>query len=415
MIIVIDAYSSGNLIAKELYERSVSLIHVRSSKYLPDSYIKTFDKSIFHECIEYNEDYEALLNYLESKDVKHVIAGKESGVPLAEKLGNDLKVMTNESRIEKCRRNKYLMIETIDLAGLRAAKHFRSSDLQEILRRIPECNGYPVVLKPEESGGSDGVAICNDEKSVEVAFKNILEARNKLGFLNHRVLVEEYLGGKEYLVNSVSYGGNHYITDYGFSNREVTTDDGIIYDSIDMLEPEGEIYEIIKDYYFKVLDALGIVNSASHGEVKVDDKGVVLIEVGARLPGINYPMLVELCVPYGPVQALADVYTNPERFIEKIQIDQYPRKMGRVVFLQSPVTGRLIEELNFEFLKDLRSFVSLTLEIHKGDAISETQDLFSCPGFVMLAHKDPDVLERDHQCIRKMEKVIYGKAVCKNF
>ena len=121
------------------------------------------------------------------------------------------------------------------------------------------------------------------------------------------------MGGKEYLINSISFGGNHYITDYGFSNREITSNNGIIYDSIDMLKPEGEIYNQISDYYFRVLDALGIINSASHGEIKVDDKGPVLIEVGARLPGINYPKLIESCVPYGPIQALADVYTNPQR------------------------------------------------------------------------------------------------------
>lgn len=412
-MVVIDAYSSGNLIAKELYNRKVSLIHIKSSKYLPESYIQSFDESIFQECIDYDEDYDALLNCLRNKDIQHVIAGKESGVPLAEKLGNDLNVMTNEPRVEKCRRNKYLMIETISQANLRAAKHFRSSDLQEILRRIPECNGYPIVLKPEESGGSDSVAICNDEQSVAIAFKNILNARNKLGFLNDTVLVEEYLGGKEYLINSVSYKGNHYITDYGFSNREVTSDNGIIYDSMDMLAPQGDIYKQIRDYYFKVLDALGITNSASHGELKVDDKGPILIEVGARLPGINYPKLVELCVPYGPIQALADIYTNPEKFIETIKIDRYPKRFGKVVFLQSTVAGRLIDDLDFSFLNDLGSFRTLALELHKGDIINETQDLFSCPGFVMLAHEVPSVLETDHQCIRKMEKEIYDKAVCK--
>ncbi|MCG6967898.1 MAG: ATP-grasp domain-containing protein, partial [Chromatiaceae bacterium] len=276
------------------------------------------------------------------------------------------------------------------------------------------CNGYPIVLKPEESGGSDGVTICNNEQSATIAFNNILNARNKLGFLNNAILVEEYLEGKEYLINSVSHKGIHYITDYGFSNREVTKDGGIIYDSIDMLEPKGEAYDQIRDYYFKVLDALGIINSASHGEIKVDDKGPVLIEVGARLPGIDYPKLIESCIPYGPIQALADTYTHPERFIEKIKVDQHPKRLSKVIFLQSSVSGRLIDDLDFSFLNDLESFASVTLELHKGDAIDETQDLFSCPGFVMLVHEDPSVLKRDHQCIRRMEKEIYDKAVCKN-
>lgn len=414
MMVVIDAYSSGNLIAKELYDRNVALIHIQSSKHLPESYIRTFDQSIFLECIEYDEDYPALLNHLINRNIEHIIAGKESGVPLAEKLGTDLKVMANEPRIEKCRRNKYLMIEAIRQAQLRAARHFRSSDLKEIIEKIPECNGYPIVIKPEESGGSDGVAVCHDEQSVVTAFKNILNARNKLGFLNHAVLVEEYLEGKEYLINTVSYKGNHYITDYGFSNRETATDNGIMYDSIDMLEPRGEVYEKIKDYYFKVLDALGIINSASHGEIKVDEKGPVLIEVGARLPGINYPKLVELCTDYGPIEALADIYTHPERFIEKTKVDQYPTKLSKVVFLQSTVTGTLTHDLDFRFLENLESYETLALEVHKGDPIKETQDLFSCPGFVMLVHEDPGVLKKDHRYIREMEKNIYDRAVCIN-
>ena len=85
-----------------------------------------------------------------------------------------------------------------------------------------------------------------------------------------------------------------------------------------------------------------------------------------------------------------------------------------MVFLQSTVTGLLTDALDFSFLEDLASFKTLTLELRKGDIINETKDLFNCPGFVMLVHEDPDVLERDHQCIRKMEKEIYEKAVCKD-
>lgn len=66
-------------------------------------------------------------------------------------------------------------------------------------------------MKPVQSAGTDDVFLCSNADEAEVAFTRILGKRNGLGLINEAVLAQEFLQGKEYVIDKVSKDGAHKV------------------------------------------------------------------------------------------------------------------------------------------------------------------------------------------------------------
>jgi len=408
VVCIIDAYSSGAFLAQHFSERGYELIHIQSSKYLPSFLLESFPIGIF--CKTWLNDclFEELVSQLRSQQPQAVIAGAETGVILAELLANRLGLATNLPELGAARRDKFEMIAAIRRVGLRGTRHLRTDSLKEAIEWIKE---FPVVLKPLNSAGSDGVKICYDLDLVARSFQSLLGRANQLGYYNSQVLLEEYLGGIEYMMNAVSCRGEHFITECALSNRIVLDDGAIIYDSLDMIDSERSDYRELQSYFCKVLDALGIQNGPSHGELKIDNRGPVLIEVGARLPGASVPLLSEQCMDYGPITATADAFLNPSQFVQRVRRSKGRHHFFKIVFFISKVSGTVRRTIDTSWIKNLKSYYDIVLDERPGVQIKPTCDLFTTPGYVKLIHENEEVLLRDHELIRMAEYEMFSKAI----
>ena len=83
------------------------------------------------------------------------------------------------------------------------------------------------------------------------------------------------------------------------------------------------------------------------------------------------------------------------------------RLVGWVVSLQVPPSLSAPEVVDgtpgFDTVRRLKSYVSLEENVHVGDHVQKTIDLFTVTGMAVLIHSDPQVLEADVSLIRKME------------
>ena len=85
-----------------------------------------------------------------------------------------------------------------------------TSQVERVLKGWPMTSGaFKAVVKPCEGAGSDGVTICNSKQDVRDAFLKLDGTRNVLGLTTYEVLVQEYLVGEEYVVDTVSRDGVH--------------------------------------------------------------------------------------------------------------------------------------------------------------------------------------------------------------
>ena len=124
---------------------------------------------------------------------------------LADRLSTRLGLRTNGEAGSLARRDKYLMGEKVRNAGVRAVKQEGCTSLKQLrtfCATLPQ-QPFKCVVKPGMSAGTDDVFLCSSLEDAEVAFERILGKRNGVGLINECALVQEFLVGKEYVIDKV--------------------------------------------------------------------------------------------------------------------------------------------------------------------------------------------------------------------
>jgi hypothetical protein len=76
----------------------------------------------------------------------------------------------------------------------------------------------------------------------------------------------------------------------------------------------------------------------------------------------------------------------------------------KAVYLSSPAAGELGNAVRFDTLDSLLpSFQRAVLPYREGSRVPHTIDLWTSLGYVVLAHTDISVLERDEALVREIE------------
>lgn len=230
----------------------------------------------------------------------------ESALPTVNYVARELSLPGNTLECEILMHDKFSMREQLKKCGILVPEYY----LIDTVKQLDSLQiKYPVIVKPVDSGGSRGVTLVRDANSLKDAFIRASEYSK-----SRRVLVEQYISGREFSIEYLSNRGEHYflaITD------KVTTGEPYFVE-LEHHQP-AEISEImytqIKNVTEKTLNALKIFSSASHTEVKLDEKGdLYIIEVGGRMGGDMITSdLVKLSTGYDMVKGALEIATSKFR------------------------------------------------------------------------------------------------------
>ena len=312
-VAVVDPFSTGAMVAHLLSARGIDVVAVYSASMeqlgnlqnlVPKGIVLNFVAVVAFE------DIAVMASKLVG--VAAVVPGTETGVELADKLSEYLNLRTNGTAQSEARRNKYVMGEAVRSAGIRAVKQLKSSVWSEIEAWIASWNPSPfkVIVKPLDSAGSDDVTLCFSLEEVKQAFGGIMGKVNGLGLVNRAVLVQEYLEGQEYVIDTVSRDGEHKVVAIWAYDRRAANGAQFVNFGQRLLTMSEEHCQAIVDYQLKVLNALGIKHGPTHGEVKWHQGEPVLIEVGARCHGGDglWVSVASEVYGYNQVQSTVDAY-----------------------------------------------------------------------------------------------------------
>lgn len=139
---------------------------------------------------------------------------------------------------------------------------------------------YPIIVKPTDRSGSRGIfKLENKENLKEAVMLSIEES------FENKALIEKFVEGQEYSVEYISYKGVHHFL--ALTQKFTTGAPHFI--ETGHLQPapvSNDILEKIQKVVVHALNTLGIENSASHSEIKIDSEGnVCIIEIGGRMGG----------------------------------------------------------------------------------------------------------------------------------
>jgi hypothetical protein len=399
--VVVDAYSTGASLPPRFAAAGLPVVHVQSSPRLPEFYVRAFRSGDFVENVVHEGDLEATAARLAAHDPAFVVVGAEPGVPLADALSERLGLPSNGSELSRARRDKNAMSEALRRAGLRAAEALKTGDPVEAVAWAAARGGDPVVVKPLDSAGTDGVSICKDSAAIEAAFAANLGRPNALHGANEELLVQELLQGTQLFVNSVSWDGVHHVSEVWRDNK-LRLGANFIYDYEELLPRHGEQQDRVVPYVETVLDALGIRFGPAHTEVMLTGTGPVLVESGARMHGSVPDGVVDRCTPSH--QALtAEAYLEPES-VARRAAQPYELAAGAYcVMLISQHEGLIVDDAGMREIEALPSFAGTINMLKPGNRLKRTVDLFSCPGFIYLIDPDRERLNADYDRIRELD------------
>jgi biotin carboxylase len=373
---------------------------------IPKKFQASFHGNDFTENIVFAGDLNDVLSRLRSINPSFVIPGSEPGVTLADQISDNLKTPSNGLAKSRARRNKFEMIKTLNANGLLTAEQIKSNSTRQILDWAKRLGTWPVVIKPLESSGTDHVFICNSESEIKSACESIIGTLNPIGLPNDEALAQSFLNGEEFIVNTVSWNGRHLVSDVRHVHKIMVEGKGRIYDYIELLRPDTKIVSILSDYVFKVLNALDIHYGPGHSEVIITEKGPALVEIGARMDGVNVfrntPSI--RCLEKTQLELVVEAYANPDAFAERIGKPYRFLLPTWEVALVSKKDGVLKSLPRIDDVKRLPTFWDMSIKAQTGSKIDRTVDMSTCPGHVHLAHKDEKAISKDYQAIREMEK-----------
>ncbi|WP_409180391.1 ATP-grasp domain-containing protein [Amycolatopsis sp. VS8301801F10] len=398
---IVDAYGIGRYLPAALRRHGVEPVHVRSE--FPDVHL-SYRPEDFEIDLQHDGDLTATAAKLRELGVGFVVAAMESGVLLADALSAELGTPGNGMTTPAARRNKHLMVQAVQRAGLAVADSFASPSADEVVAWAQTRGEWPVVLKPTTSAGMDNVHFCHTADDIRAGHASIMAASTRYGQKNDTALAQGYLDGDEYFVNTVSREGKHHIVEiWRYRKHQIDATRSMVSNEHPVAYDDPDAKQV-GEYALGVLDALEIRNGAAHTEIMQTANGPVLVESGARLGGAHLPDIVTRSIGTNQVDLLAKTIAAPEEVIEgklpTYQLLNHVRFMNLIV----PLDGVVPDDAGWNPVRALESFLELIVTQPAGKRIERTVDLATSPGNLYLTNADPDRLDADYQRVRELER-----------
>lgn len=190
--------------------------------------------------------------------------------------------------------DKFRMRQTLRAAGVDDTRSCLLPQVDaERIRAFAAENGYPVVLKPVDGGGSLGVSIAKSEHELDTATRWFERWASK-----HALLVESYLDGEEWSVEAFSEAGIHRVMciTRKYKDPKTCVETGHCLPAL--LDPVAA--QAIHALVGRTLTALGILDGPTHTEIITTPAGPRVVETHTRMAGDLIGKLIRLVTGIDP-------------------------------------------------------------------------------------------------------------------
>lgn len=246
-------------------------------------------------------------------------------------------------------------------------------------------NGFPFILKPREGAGAQGTVKVDDARGLARAL-----AERGLDQRPGHWSAEDYIDGHEGFFDTLTVNGevvfeaiSHYYPNVLTAMRSRAVNPYLV--TTNRLDAPG--YQELRRMGRRVIEVLGIRDSATHMEWFASTKGLVFNEIGARPPGVSvwdiYSAAArwDLYAAWGEAMATGHVRSRPGH-----------RGCAGMVALRPDRDGRIAGYSGVDALQ--KRFGKHILAAHLPPAGTPTQPVeagYKANAWVTVVHDDYDV------------------------
>lgn len=325
-----------------------------------------------------------------------VIPATEPSVPFADHLALRLGVAGNPTSTSMARRDKSEMRK---LAGERGVPipRFELVDLSRLEARLDEWS-FPCVVKHRAGAGANGVMIIAQSENAAEAVRRLPQTDTFGAPVTH-VLIEDYVGGPEFAVNTLSSAGIHHLIDVWEYRARPDGTTSHPYWNLSQLTGDDPRRQQLWSAVQKMLNALDVRYGMAHVEVKMFDQRVYLIELGNRLPGAHITDVWQSFQGMNPWKLTLDAYLGNK------QVPLPPPGGGAVGIVcveAQDMSTTIAVELPGILEEFQKLFPTVVLQPFLGESSARsTENLDSMGAFILLRASSPDEWGRAERTLRE--------------
>ncbi|MEA3318430.1 MAG: ATP-grasp domain-containing protein [Bacillota bacterium] len=243
-------------------------------------------------------------------------------------------------------------------------------ELKEFIKK----SGYPVILKPKDGVGSNGVKLIQKEEEIR-----------GIDFTNE-MLAEEFLVGKEYSVESFSFDGNHKV--FSVTEKHLFSEN----EGSRFVEQAHKVpanlteldRELIIDYVNGFLTSVNLMNGPAHTEIILTNEGPRVIETHTRPGGDYIPDLVNLSYGVNLYEMTFNWFVKGR----KAEINTLENYKGSAIKFLSFKPGKVKKVVGLAKASTLKGVIRIGLAVKEGEYINTVTKSRDRSGYIIAIGKD---------------------------
>ena len=328
----------------------------------------------------YNDDY----------PLSAVIGVDDETTLIAANASQALSLPHNDPESVEATGNKHSFRLRLANSGLLAPR-FSLFPVTDDPERAAQNSFYPVVLKPLALSASRGVIRANDSEQFVSAFRRIRTILEDVGTGNEtarHILVEEYVPGDEVSLEGLLDGG--HLTVLALFDKPDPME-GPYFEETIYVTPSrlpADVQDAITGTAIQALATLGLREGPVHVEMRINDKGVWMIEVAARSIG----GLCSRTLHFGAAGRLEDVVLRHALGLSAPKIEQDRRATG-VMMIPIPAAGVLRRVSGIGAARVLAGIEDVSISIPLGDSLVPVPEGNKYLGFIFASGDTPEAVE----------------------
>ena len=270
-ILILGAGEMQMPIIQKALESSIYTIVVDSNSEAPGLFIA--NKAALISTL----DLEKILRFAKEENINGILTTSDAPVNSVALVAEELSLPAMTVNVARICTDKFLQRSFLRDHGIKTPIFKLIGDVSE----IKAIDSFPMVIKPVDSSASRGVKKVGCSNELKLQYPKTKEY-SKLG----KIIVEEYLEGREFSVETITQFG--ITTIIAITEKLINkSDKGFFVESAHLIPARisEEEHVLISNEVMRFIAALGLDNSPTHTEVILNSDGAYIIESGCRLGG----------------------------------------------------------------------------------------------------------------------------------
>ncbi len=240
------------------------------------------------------------------------------------------------------------------------------------------------VIKPNDGAGSTNLGFFEKGDRTEVAAHLALAP-------GETWILEERIDGPEFRINGLIRrdGTVQVLLLTEYIPLKISDTFTLAYSAEVQLTTDDERWACLVDYAERTLRASGLWGSPFHLEVKVDDKGPAMIDLGGRISSDGSGFMMSVTHPDRPdayAVAVRDYVGDNELAMDPPSYDSYNEYSITSISGISSAEGYIVGIDGVDEVEARPEFLRWIVKPEIGEQITPTRDLRSCPYIAVFRH-----------------------------